>query len=53
MTRATSSAIYVLTMVAVVVGADVAFLRHRFWIRLLVNMGIIAAAFYLRVLRKP
>jgi hypothetical protein len=29
-------------MVAIVVGVDVVFLRHHFWPRLLVNVGIVA-----------
>jgi hypothetical protein len=33
--------LYVLAMVAVVVGVDVLFLRHQFWPRLLVNIGIV------------
>jgi type IV secretory pathway VirB2 component (pilin) len=34
-------ALYVLVMVAVVVGVDVLFFRHRFWERLMVNVGIV------------
>jgi len=47
-------ALYVLVMVAVVVGVDVLFFRHRFWERLMVNVGIVLvfAAFYLRFLRR-
>ena len=46
-------ALYVLAMVAVVVGVDVLFFRHRFWERLMVNVGIVLlfAAFYLRFLK--
>jgi hypothetical protein len=33
--------IYVVVMIAVVVGVDVLFLRHHFWPRLLVNIGIV------------
>jgi predicted cobalt transporter CbtA len=42
--------LYVLTMVAVVVGVDVLFFRHHFWLRLIVNVGVVLvfAAFYLR-----
>ncbi|MFC0449169.1 hypothetical protein [Rhodococcus jostii] len=45
--------LYVLALVAVVVGVDVLFFRHHFWERLLVNVGIVLvfAAFYLRFLR--
>lgn len=42
-------------MAVVIVGADVAFLRGRFWARLLVNIGIVLAfaAFYFRFLKRP
>ena len=33
--------LYVLAMIVIVVGVDVLFLRHRFWPRLLVNIGIV------------
>jgi cytochrome c oxidase subunit IV len=41
---------YVVAMVVVIVGVDVAIFRHRFWERLTVNIGIVLvfAAFYLR-----
>jgi hypothetical protein len=47
--------LYVLAMVAVVVGADVLFLRHHFWTRLIVNIGIVLVfvVFYLRFLKRP
>jgi uncharacterized membrane protein YozB (DUF420 family) len=35
--------LYVVVLVAVVVGVDVRFLRHRFWERLAVNVGIVVA----------
>jgi predicted cobalt transporter CbtA len=43
-------ALYVLALVAVVVGVDVLIFRHHFWARLLANVGIVLlfAAFYLR-----
>jgi hypothetical protein len=43
-------ALYVLSLIAVVVGVDVLFFRHHFWERLIVNVGIVVvfAAFYLR-----
>jgi hypothetical protein len=46
--------LYVLVLVAVVVGVDVLFLRHRFWARLLVNVGIVAvfAALYFAFLKR-
>jgi hypothetical protein len=45
--------LYVVTMVAVIVGVDVAFFRNRFWERLMVNIGIVLVfgAFYLSFLR--
>ena len=47
--------LYVLAMVGVVVGVDVLFLRHHFWPRLIVNIGIVLvfAAFYGRFLKRP
>lgn len=47
--------LYVLALVAVVVGVDVLFFRHHFWERLLVNVAIalVFAAFYLRFLKRP
>jgi len=42
-------------MAALIVGVDFAFFRHRFWERLLVNIGIVLVfvAFYLRFIRRP
>ncbi len=34
-------ALYVVAMVVIMVGVDVLFLRHQFWPRLLVNIGIV------------
>ena len=47
--------LYVLAMVAVVVGVDVLLFRHHFWARLIVNVGIVLvfASFYLRFLKRP
>jgi hypothetical protein len=47
-------ALYVLVLVAVVVGVDVLFFRNRFWERLSVNVGIVLVfgAFYLRFLKR-
>jgi hypothetical protein len=55
MSRQAAVALYVLALVAVVVGVDVLFLRDRFWERLLVNVGIVLvfAAFGLRFLKRP
>ncbi len=46
--------LYVLALVAVVVGVDILFFRHRFWERLMVNVGIVLvfAAFGLRFLKR-
>jgi hypothetical protein len=53
MGRQTGGVLYVLAMVAVVVGVDVLFFRNRFWERLMANVGIVLvfAAFYLRFLK--
>jgi hypothetical protein len=42
--------LYVVAMIALIVGVDVAFFRDRFWARLMANIGIVLvfAAFYLR-----
>ena len=47
--------LYVLAMVAVVVGADILFFRHHFWERLIVNVGIVLVfvAVYFRFLKPP
>jgi hypothetical protein len=47
--------LYVLAMVAVVVGVDVLFFRNQFWARLAVNVGIVLVfvAFYFRFLKHP
>jgi hypothetical protein len=36
-----ATVLYVLAMVAIIVGVDVVFLRHLFWPRLLTNIGIV------------
>ena len=53
MRRQAAIVLYVLTLVAVVVGVDVLFFRHHFLERLMVNIGIILvfAGFYLRFLK--
>jgi hypothetical protein len=55
MTAGITIALYVIAMVAVIVGVDIAFFRNRFWVRLIANIGIVLvfAAFYLRFLRHP
>ena len=47
--------LYVLALVAVVVGVDVLFFRNHFWPRLAVNVGIVLVfgAFYFRFLKRP
>jgi hypothetical protein len=54
MGRQAAVVLYVLAMVAVVVGVDVLFFRHQFWERLIVNVGIVAVfvAFYLMFLKR-
>ena len=53
MGRQVAVALYVLAMVAAIVGLDLMFFRNRFWERLMVNIGIVLvfAAFYLRFLK--
>jgi cytochrome c oxidase subunit IV len=48
------AALYVLAMVAVIVGLDVAVFRHHFWERLAANVGIVLlfGAFYFRFIRR-
>jgi hypothetical protein len=48
-------ALYVVAMVAVIIGVDVGFFRNRFWERLSANIGIalVFTAFYFRFLRLP
>jgi hypothetical protein len=55
MGRQLAVALYVVAMVAVIVGVDIAFFRNRFWERLTANIGVVLvfAAFYLRFLRRP
>ncbi|HTY96382.1 MAG TPA: hypothetical protein VMB91_05035 [Solirubrobacteraceae bacterium] len=53
MDKTLGSVLYVLAMVALIVGLDVLLFRNRFWERLMVNVGIVLVfgAFYLRFLR--
>ena len=55
MGRQAAVVLYVLAMVAVVVGVDVLFFRHQFWERLAANVGIVLVfvAFYFRFLKRP
>ncbi len=54
MGRQVSIVLYVVAMIAVIVGVDFGFFRNRFWERLIVNIGIVMvfASFYLRFLRR-
>jgi hypothetical protein len=51
--RQVVTVLYVLVMVAVIVGVDVLFLRHLFWQRLISNIGIVLVfgAIYLKFLK--
>lgn len=53
MGKQVATILYVLAMVAVIVGVDVLFFRQDFWARLMANIGIVLVfgAFYLRFLR--
>ena len=55
MGRQAAVVLYVLALVAVVVGVDILFFKHHFWERLIVNVGIVLvfAAFGLRFLKRP
>ena len=54
MERKPAVVLYVLALVAVIVALDILFFSHRFWERLMVNVGIVLvfAAFYLRFLKR-
>jgi preprotein translocase subunit SecE len=55
MGRQVAIVLYVVAMVVVIVGVDFLFLRHRFWERLIANIGIVLvfAAIYSKFLRRP
>ena len=55
MWRQAGIALYVLVMIALVVGVDLLFFKHQFWARLAVNVGIVLVfvAFYFRFLKRP
>ena len=55
MGRTAAIVLYVLALIAVVVGVDILFFRHHFWARLIVNVGIVLvfAAVYFRFLKRP
>ena len=54
MGRQAGIVVYVLVMVAIVVGVDILFFKHHFWERLIVNIGIVLVflAFGLRFLKR-
>ena len=53
MTKSSFVVLYIVALIAVVVGVDVLFFRNRFWERLMANIGIVLVfgAFYLRFLK--
>lgn len=53
MERRIAVALYLAAMVALIVGVDFAFLRDRFWARLITNIGIVLvfAIFYFKFMR--
>jgi hypothetical protein len=55
MTRNLTVVLYVVVLIAVVVGVDLLFFRYRNWERLIANIGIVLVfvAFYLRFLKNP
>jgi hypothetical protein len=55
MGRQVAVVLYVAAMAAVIVGVDFGFFRHRFWERLMVNIGIVLVflAFYWRFIGRP
>ena len=55
MKRQAAVVLYLLGMVAVVVGADILVFRHQVWVRLIANIAIVAVfvVFYLRFLKRP
>ena len=55
MTRQGTLILYVVVMAVIIVAADFLFFRHRFWDRLIWNVGIVLvfAALYLRFLKRP
>jgi len=53
MSRHAAMLLYLMTMIAFLVGIDVAFFRNRFLERLIANVGIVLlfGAFYLRLFK--
>lgn len=54
MNRHAATVLYVLAMVAVIVGVDILFFRHHLWLRLMANVGIVLVfgAFAVRFLKR-
>jgi hypothetical protein len=55
MTKSIFEVLYIVVMIGVIVSADLLFFKHRFWERLLMNIGtvLVFSAFYLRFLKNP
>ena len=49
-----ATGLHVVVMAGVIVVVDLVFFEHRFWLRLIVNIGIVAAfaAIYFRFLKR-
>lgn len=54
MGRSVANALYLILMVAAIVGVDILFFRGHIWERLAVNVGIVLVfvAFYFRFVRR-
>jgi hypothetical protein len=55
MGKQTATVLYVILLIAVVVGVDVLFFRNHLWERLAVNIGIVLifGALYFRFVKHP
>jgi preprotein translocase subunit SecE len=55
MGRQIAVVLYLVAMAAIILGVDLVFFRHRFWERLIVNIGIVLVfvAFYQIFFRRP
>lgn len=55
MTTQTTTALYIASMIALIIAVDVLFFKDRIWERLAVNVGIVLVfvAFYFRFLKRP
>jgi hypothetical protein len=51
----TTTARYIVLLVATIVAVDLLFFKNRFWERLIANLGIVFvfSAFYFRFLQRP